>query len=486
MTEARRISFDGWTLDARTGELARAGNTTRLPPQPLAMLLELLAHAGDVVTRERLVQVLWPKGVVDFDGSLNAVVRKLRVTLGDDSAAPRYIETLPRIGYRFLAYPMIQPEDAPPSTRSSLNPGRGYRSAAAVVAALLALAVVVAASQFRPMNDLPLKVTSSVNVQRRPVIERAHELYLEGVSHRSRRDIDGSDLAVAAFKEALAIDPQYAQAWAALAETLGGAAIVSAVPVAKTMDEARSAALRAIELDEALANGHTALGYIYLHYDRDFERAEAEAERSRVLNANYARNWHLLAILRAWQGRTDEAFDAMRRARDLEPTAPLYNSNYGQLLYQTRRYAEAIKHVQPSIESQPKNDQARSMLIRSLVASGDSNLALSQLALRASDRFSTSDAGLVYAHVGRRADALTEIERIERLGAEGYGVGYDLAVVHAALGDTEAGCAALERAFADHSLTLGWMRLDPRMDPLRAEPCFAAAEQRLYGAGRAH
>jgi len=73
-----------------------------LPQQPLRVLVELLEHPGEVVTRERPVEVLWPKGVVDFDNSLNAVVRKLRMVLGDDSGTPRYIETLPRIGYRFI------------------------------------------------------------------------------------------------------------------------------------------------------------------------------------------------------------------------------------------------------------------------------------------------------------------------------------------------------------------------------------------------
>ena len=66
------------------------------------MLLELLAHPGEVVTRERLVQLLWPQGVVDFDNNLNSIVRKLRVALEDDSETPRYVETLPRIGYRFI------------------------------------------------------------------------------------------------------------------------------------------------------------------------------------------------------------------------------------------------------------------------------------------------------------------------------------------------------------------------------------------------
>jgi tetratricopeptide (TPR) repeat protein len=189
----------------------------------------------------------------------------------------------------------------------------------------------------------------------------------------------------------------------------------------------------------------------------------------------------MLGILRAWQGRTSDAFDAMRRARELEPTAPLYNANFAQLLYQTRRYDEAIEHVKPLIASQPRNDQARSLLIRSLVARGDAESAVPQLSLRVSNRFSTSDAGLVYAHLGRRDEALAEVDRIGRLGAQGYGVAFDIAVVHAALGDAEAGCAALEQALADHSLTLPWMRLDPRMDPLRDQPCFARVSQQLYG-----
>ena len=101
MTDPTEINFDGWIVRVRSGELLHDGQTQRLPQQPLRVLLELLAQPGQVVTRERLVQVLWPKGVVDFDNNLNSIVRKLRVALEDDSETPRYIETLPRIDYRF-------------------------------------------------------------------------------------------------------------------------------------------------------------------------------------------------------------------------------------------------------------------------------------------------------------------------------------------------------------------------------------------------
>lgn len=158
VTDARHISFDGWTLDPRSGELARNGTKLRLPPQPLAMLLELLAHAGDVVTRERLVQVLWPKGVVDFDSGLNAVVRKLRITLGDDADAPRYIETLPRIGYRFLARPTVHAHISPPAEigpKPEPPTAPLHRVAVAGLTLLVTLAAGTAAWQLWPTDDVP-------------------------------------------------------------------------------------------------------------------------------------------------------------------------------------------------------------------------------------------------------------------------------------------------------------------------------------------
>jgi len=101
--DKREIRFDGWTVDFESGEITRDGNTHRLQDQPLQILDELVRNAGEVVTREQLIARLWPTGVVEFDTGLNSAVRKLRIALGDDADTPRYIETLPRKGYRFVA-----------------------------------------------------------------------------------------------------------------------------------------------------------------------------------------------------------------------------------------------------------------------------------------------------------------------------------------------------------------------------------------------
>ena len=110
--EKREARFDGWLIDFESGEITKDGNTHRLQDQPLQILEELVQRPGELVTREQLIARLWPTGVVEFDTGLNSAMRKLRIALGDDAETPRYIETLPRKGYRFIA--TLETAKAPP------------------------------------------------------------------------------------------------------------------------------------------------------------------------------------------------------------------------------------------------------------------------------------------------------------------------------------------------------------------------------------
>ena len=96
------LYFDDWTFRRQPPELLRDGERVRLQEQPLQVLDELLARPGEIVTREHLIARLWPKRIVEFDAALNAAVRRLRAVLGDEAETPRYIETVPRKGYRFI------------------------------------------------------------------------------------------------------------------------------------------------------------------------------------------------------------------------------------------------------------------------------------------------------------------------------------------------------------------------------------------------
>jgi DNA-binding winged helix-turn-helix (wHTH) protein/predicted Zn-dependent protease len=477
VTESNILSFDGWTLNRSSGELTRDGATQRLPPQPLAMLVELLDHPGEVVTRERLVQVLWPKGIVDFDNSLNAVVRRLRAALGDDPEAPRYIETLPRIGYRFIGAvgaPAPAPvETAAPSTKRPLR----WLLIAAATLIVLAIAWV-----FWTRSDAPTRnaQAAAIDPKVRTTNRRAYELYLDGKFNVSRRDIVGGNVAIERYQAALAEDPYFAEAWAALAEAYGGNGITQRAPLRESMEKARSAALRAIELNPDLAAAHSALAMVKLQYDLDLPGAERELKKAIAADDRYSRLWHTYGLLRGYQGRMEESFEFMGRARELEPMTLLYAYSYANNLYQSRQFDRAIEYVKPLLASQPRFDQARDVMIRSLVAKGDVKAALEQLPLRHFDIPTLSDPGLTYAHAGMRTEAQAQIDKLERRRSEGYATSYELAIIHAALGNMDDACTALRRVLEEHSMTIGWMRTDPRMDPMRGQACFKEVAAKLY------
>ena len=145
LSHPRAICFDGWVLRMDSGELARDGRKIRLQDQPLQILEELLRHPGELVTREQLITRLWPKGVVDFDTGLNSAVRKLRIALQDEVETPRYIETVPRKGYRFIAA-IDPPATAPPPAAAPpaapvMRPRHTYLYAGGSVALLLIAAL---------------------------------------------------------------------------------------------------------------------------------------------------------------------------------------------------------------------------------------------------------------------------------------------------------------------------------------------------------
>jgi tetratricopeptide (TPR) repeat protein len=355
------------------------------------------------------------------------------------------------------------------------------RWAIPVVAGAALLAAAVSWLQLhRPAPAPQASSTARPDEVGRRTSQRAYELYLNGKFHRSRRDVNGNPLAIENFQAALREDPYFAEAWAALSETYAGTGTQQQMPLAPAMEQARTAALRAIGLNPKLAAGHTAHGLVLMYYDADYAAAEKEFLAARALDDHYARLWHGYAVLRGFQGRTDEALDYIGRARELEPMTLIYSWSHAQLLYYLRQYKETIEFVRPLLASQPRFDQVRSVLIRALVETGDIKGALDQLPLRYAVDATWSDDGLVYARAGQREDALRQLERLERHEREGYGVAYEMAVVHAALGQIAEACAALRRAPDDHSSALGWLRLDPRMDPLRKDPCYADVAQRLY------
>jgi DNA-binding winged helix-turn-helix (wHTH) protein/tetratricopeptide (TPR) repeat protein len=236
------IAFDGWTLERATGDLWKGGMRRRLQQQPLQILDELLAAPGQLVTRERLIARLWPRGVVDFDTGLNTAMRKLRLGLGDDPNQPRYIETLPRKGYRFIApfeavqappteaaavASILPPAAVPAATTASMRPrgmaGRSRRLWTAAIASLGCAALLVAWVAGRSSaSSSPSSVGSSA-VSRDAPPSLAYDLYLAAKERQAEiSPFEGPEprrRVLELLDRALAIDPSFALAYLVRART---------------------------------------------------------------------------------------------------------------------------------------------------------------------------------------------------------------------------------------------------------------------------
>ena len=466
------LQFDGWTVNRVSGEIAREGRTARLPQQPLRILLELFDHAGEVVTREQLVKVLWPAGIVDFDNGLNVAMRKLRVALDDVGDMPRYIETLPRVGYRFIGGRGVN--DATPEKPRRMP----KRAQLALLLGLAGLVMAVAIGWW--MGSGAPRPDADARPHHVPSV-RARELYLEGIQTRSRRDTNTSKLTIEQFEAALREDPNYPEAWSALSDSLTASVIRQMNLPAEGFPRARAAAARALELDPNLPAAHTSMGLVYLDHDKNFAAAEREFRRALELDDHSARAWHHFGMARAELGHVEEALTALRRARELEPMTLLFSSNYAMILVNARRYEETIEFLAPIVAANPKFDQARGILGRAYTATGNHDKALEMLLGREEVGIMQADLGVLYAKMGRRDDALGEIARLAEQGQAGFGTAFDQAVIYTVLGDLDRGCELLARGLEDGSFLINWMRLDPRLDPLRGRQCFTDTEKRLYG-----
>jgi DNA-binding winged helix-turn-helix (wHTH) protein/tetratricopeptide (TPR) repeat protein len=458
------LQFDGWRVNRVSGEISREGRASRLPPQPLRILVQLYDHAGEIVTRDQLVKALWPAGVVDFDNGLNVAIRKLRVALDDVGDTPRYIETLPKVGYRFLARPG-EPEGPPPGPIVAAKPPGRARGFALLGVVLVALGGVLWWTSKSPTAPQQLRHNPSL---------RAHELYLKGIHERSRRDRNTTESAKALFEAALKEDPEYAAAWAAYAITFAGGVMRQMYPPREAVPKMRAAAQRAIALEPDLIDGHAVMVHVLMDHDKNFAAAAASLERARSTGQLSGRFWHYSAMMNGQLGRVEEALADMRRAREMEPMTLLFTSNYALILVNARRNEQAIDLLKPIVEANPRFDLARAVLARALMATGDLAGAREQLEAR-------EEIGLHQAELALRDEAQRELERIQENGRNGFGVGYYEATIYTAMGELDKACERLEHALTDGSVLINWMRLDPQMDALRGRKCFADVERRLYG-----
>ncbi len=642
----RVAHFGVFQVDLRTGELTKHGIRLKLQTQPFRLLELLLEHSGELVTREQVRNRLWPADTyVDFDNSLNAAVSKLREALNDNPASPRFVETVPRRGFRFVApvqfnsgsaaAPPTAPEPslssaapvheppfaehrrepvtapaagAPQIARNhwywiaglvmvlavgalaprliarfasrpvaharlmlavlpfeslssgheteyfvtglseemitklgSLQPARlGVISRASViqykqarksiqeighelnvqyvlegsvremgsrVRISMQLSQVADQTQlwsqsyernladvFAIQSDVARQVANALALRLLPneqaALERAatdnmsaYEEYLRGRYYWNQRTQEGLARCLTHFQNAVNADPNYALAQAGLADCYnlnGGYALL---PPGDAFPRAKRAAQTAIELDDSLAQGHTALGFALLYYDWNWAEAELEFKRAIELNANYVLARVSYAQLLRALNRLDEADTQLRLAHDVDPMDRVGENYRGWIEFTRRRYARATEIFRGTVASYPSWSSAYISLGYGLAQErkfDESLAALQKARLYSADAPSALEAyGYVAALAGKKEEARAILQQLQAVGRTRRVSSYDIAMIYAATNEQEQAFRWLDRAITERDPWMIWLGVHPEWDALRSDPRFSRLLTRL-------
>jgi DNA-binding winged helix-turn-helix (wHTH) protein/TolB-like protein/Flp pilus assembly protein TadD len=323
-----------------------------------------------------------------------------------------------------------------------------------------------------------LTVSSSTE-ERRGLIKRqtenpkAYEAYLKGRNLWNKRTAADFANAVEYFQQALAIDPNYALAYAGLADCYS---------FQSEIGKARSAASSALELDDSLAEAHASLGNILLFADRKLAEAGRELARACELNPNYANAHHWYAYYLSMTGRKEEAVAEMRRAVEIDPQSPILNTDLGQMLCFSHDYAEAIAQLRKTVQIDPGFVMAHRRLGDVYFLSGMGNEGLSEY--RRCEEigavgFGALGAARAYARSGMKREAIKELRRFTAV-PERYlpGGGYLLVAICVEAGETDEAFTWLT-GVCRLSNDVCLIGADPVFDPIRSDPRYKELMEKL-------
>jgi tetratricopeptide (TPR) repeat protein len=299
----------------------------------------------------------------------------------------------------------------------------------------------------------------------------AYQLYLKGRFHWNRRTNESLEKSVEYLNQAIGRDPNYALAYAALADTWFSRGWYRYVVPKEAYERARAAATRALEIDANLAEGHAILAAIKTTYEWDWQGAEREFKLAIQLNPNYATAHQRYSLFLPITGRFDEAISEAKRARELDPLSLPINENVGDILYLARRYTEAEEQLRKTLELDPNYGVARGTLAKVYEANGRYEEALN-LRLAGESPETAAEVRGIFASSGIKGVWRHWLgQRLERAKRE-YVSPADIALFYARLDERDAAFAWLERAMQERSILFNYLASDARFDNLRSDPRF--------------
>jgi len=313
----------------------------------------------------------------------------------------------------------------------------------------------------------------------------AHEFYLKGRYFWNKRTANDLKTATTYFQQAIDKDSNYALAYAGLADSYGLLPDFGAGSPQESYPPARTAATKAIKLDDTLAEAHTALAWVLLAYDLDFDGSTREFRRAIELNPNYAMAHHWFGngpLMRS--GRFDDAITECKRAVELDPLSLINNTDLGNTYSSARRYDEAIEQLRKTLEIDPGFYDAHYSLGQALELKGDIVGAMAEYQKARAlndDPQVLALLGHAYASSGYKTEAVKILEQLKELSKQRYVSAYSLAIVYLGLGDKEEALRWLEKSYQDRAgIDITTIKVDPFLDPLRGDPRFEELVAKVF------
>lgn len=332
--------------------------------------------------------------------------------------------------------------------------------------------------------SLRLNLAQKRRLAHRPTKDlAAYHLYLKGRHWWNKRTESGLKKGIEYFGKAIEADPAYALAYAGLADCFPPLGAYRILAPSDAFTRAKSAAIKALELDPNLAEAHTALALATMFYDWDWVSAEEEFKKAIRLNANYpiAHQWYAVYLMA--MERPAESLSAIQRALELDPLSLAINTHVGWGFYFSRRYQDGEEQLRKTLELDADFTLAHFVLGQIYTQMGSSNKAIEELekAAMLSSRLPAvlSAMGYCYAVGGDKLRARNFIDELAQMSTKRYVSPFDIALIHVGLGQKDEAFNWLDKGIEDHSSWLIWLKVEPVFDGIRSDSRFPELVRRV-------